>query len=460
MKWRQSVIYLILLVLVGAYFYYFEVVKKEEKEAAEKEAKKVFQLKTDDIHALDVQSKDKKPVQLKREGDWKIVAPFDADTDGAAVKNLLSSLSNLESQREVMASAEDLEPFGLQEPPFKLRFQAGEQWSDLLVGDKNPVGGGYYAKVGDKPKVFLISESSWGGLNKGLDELRRSALFSFQPDDVSAIKLTWRDGATVSLKKSESGDGWNAPDRPDVKIKDSKAKNVLEQIQWLKAQKFVEDRADNLDVHGLGSPLVTVEFTLKNEGKVELKVAKKGEDGKEVVALSSDLSAVVGVAGDFLDDLPKSLQALEDRSLLSLKKEEVKEVRWQVGEERGSVVQTAKDKWSLKKGDGEPKPLNDSWRVSSLLWDLDEAEYDKKAEPVLSVPENPHGRLEFRDGEKMLQTLIWNETSGNDEESLNLWIQTGEAPPEAVLVGAEVVEKLEQDLEGFEESPQSGKEAS
>ncbi len=36
MKWRQSIIYLVVLVLVGGYFYYFEVVKKGEKEARRK----------------------------------------------------------------------------------------------------------------------------------------------------------------------------------------------------------------------------------------------------------------------------------------------------------------------------------------------------------------------------------------------------------------------------------------
>jgi hypothetical protein len=459
MKWRQSIIYMIVLLLVGGYFYYFEVVNKERKEAAEKEAKLVFHVQSDNVQALSIQAKDKQPVELKKETEWKIVKPLDTDVDKPSIKSFLNALATLESQREVVASAEDLKPFGLQEPPFKVLFEAGGQSSELQVGDKNPVGGGYYARVADKPRVFLISDGSWTSLNKGLDELRRRELFSLQSDDISGLEVAWQGGETVRLKRDDDGRTWKSPDHPGVKIKDSKVKNVIEQVQWLRAQKFLADDVKDLDPYGLNVPYVTVKLTLKNEHSAELRLAKKVEAKKQVAALSSELSAVVEVPADIMNDLPKEVLAVEDRSLLSLNKEEVSGVKWKVGETRAELVQTAKEKWELKQGDGELKPLKDSWHVSSLLWDLDEAEYQKKADPPPAVPGEPYGRLELWNGAKKLQALIWDKSSEKASDTATLWIETDGASPQPVLVGGDQVKKIETDLNGMIQ-PEPSKEAS
>jgi hypothetical protein len=455
MKWRQTIIYFVILLLAGGYFYYFEVVKKEEKQAAEKEAKIVFNFKPETVQALQINSKDKQSVQLKREEQWRIVEPISAEVDTGAVDDYLRTLSALESERKIADSPQDLKPFGLEEPSLKIRVQTGDQWLDLLVGDRTVIGEGRYAALGEKKDLFLLAEGNWPVLNKGLDELRRKALFTFQSGEVTGVQVAWRDGATVNVDRQADGDTWKVPDQPDLKIKKSKVENILEQIHWLRAQSFQENEVKNLDSHGLNPPHVTVELRLKDDKSAQLMLSEKKEQESSAFAVSSEISAVVRVDATVLDDLPKTAQALEDRSLLGIKTENVKQVKWRIGETGARVVRMGENKWGIAKDDKEPQPLKESWHVKSLLWDLGESEYARKVEPQPEAPATPHGRVELLEGEKTLVALNWEKIEGNDGEPRTVWIErSGENL--AVQVSLETIDKIVEDLERILHPEQSG----
>ena len=218
--------------------------------------------------------------------------------------------------------------------------------------------------------MFLIAEGNCSVLSKGLNELRRRQLFTFQLDDVVAVNVAWHDGNTIAVELDSGGKGWRAPADPEVTIKKSKVDNIIEQIHWLRAQDFLENEPRNLPSHGLEPPFVTVSLRLKSGDGAELILARKKKDEKQAAALSSQLPSVVQVAATILDDLPKDLLALQDRSLLGFKPDDVKQVVWSVGEIQGHVVQLDEDRWGRKKGDKQPEPIKDSWHVRSLLWTL------------------------------------------------------------------------------------------
>ncbi len=318
MKWRSSLVYLLVLVLVGGYYYYFEVIQKEKQEKAASEARKVFRFQAEQVSTLAIKSGDQETVQLIKEGQWRIVEPIKADADKSSVDEFLGALSKLEAEREVAAAPDDLKPFGLLSPSLTISFQVGDQKLAMLVGDKNPVGDGSYAKTSDLTRVFLIAEGNRSALNKGLTELRKRQLFSFQLPDVAGMQVAWREGNVITVELAPDEKGWKASGDPGTKLKKSKVDNIIEQIHWLRAQNFLENEPLNRPVHGLGPPFVTVTLRLKSGENAELRLGKKENDAKQIVALSSQLPAVVQVAGNILDDLPKDLPALEDRSLLGL----------------------------------------------------------------------------------------------------------------------------------------------
>jgi hypothetical protein len=446
MKWRSSLVYLLVLLLVGGYYYYFEVVQKTQKEAAAREAKKVFQFQTEQVAGLTIKPKDKEAVQLKKEEPWQIVEPIKTDADKSSVDDVLGALSRLESEREVAAAPDDLKPFGLHEPSLVVSFQTGEQKLELLVGDKNPVGDGSYAKTSDGTKVFLIAEGNRSALNKGLNELRRRQLFSFQLADVVAVRVAWREGSAISIERAADEKEWKVPGDPEIKIKQSKMDNVIEQIHWLRAQNFLENESKNLPAYGLEPPFATVTLRLKSGENAELHLAKKEQDEKQIAASSSQLPAVVQVAASILDDLPKELSVLQDRSLLGFKPDGIKEIKWSLGDSQGHAVQIDESRWGLKAGAGQPEAIQDSWRVRSFLWDLGDAEYQKKLAPAPPLTSQPYCRIELRNAEKSLLTLSWEKPPQEGRSPVPVWFRN-EAETVAVNVEAELLRRVEVDLE-------------
>lgn len=454
MKWRQSIIYLVVLLLLGGYFYYFEVVKKEQKEAAEKEAKKVFSFNVDTVKALDIYSKDKQSVQLSKDGHWQIVSPVKTDVDKPVFDDFLRDLSSLESERKITQADQDLKTYGLQDPHLKIRFQTGDKWTELLVGDKTPVGDGRYALIGGEKNVFLLAMGNWSALDKGLNELRRHELFTFRPEDVTGMKISWQDGTNVSIEKQ--ADTWKASQQPDLKIKKSKVDNVLEQVHWLRARSFLQEGSANLEAHGLNPPYVTVDFTIGKDKSSKLELSNNQNQQKQVAALSSELPAVVEVDASVLGDLPKNIASLEDRTLAGVKADTFKGVKWHIGDTAAEVHLVDKNNWELKKGDKAAQPLKESWHVKSLLWDLDDSEYQTKIDPMPQLPAKPFVQIELLDGGKNRVVLSWEKAEAKNGEPQTVWIERS-AEKLAVKVKPETLEKIVNDLQRIIEPEQAKK---
>lgn len=455
MKWRQSIIYLVVLVLVGGYFYYFEVVKKGEKEAAEKEAKKIFHLQANDVRGLEITSGDQPAVKLQKDGQWKIVEPIRTDADKIAIESLTGALANLTAQKEVAATAPDLNPYGLVNPSLKLRITAGDRSFDLLFGEKNPTGDASYAKTGDKPNVFLVQDAALKALGKGLNDLRRKELLTFGPEDVKSVKVAWKDGGSFSFELQDDGKTWKSLDKPDMAIKPTKVTNLLEQLHWMRATSFLENEPVNLGTHGLDSPIATVTLRLKDDRTAELKLGTQDDKKRLVAALSSDLPAVALVSAGILQDIPKDPKGLEDLSFVSVESGEVKQVKYQKGEFKSDLVRLEENKWGIKKGEGQPKEFKDSWRVGSLLWDFKDTEFEGKApQNVTPIPEKPYSRIELWSADKCLAAITWEAPPSEDEGLVTVWVQKdgtvteGKAKPDTIRRIDEDLNLIDQSVQG------------
>ncbi|MHC1744141.1 MAG: DUF4340 domain-containing protein [Syntrophobacteraceae bacterium] len=448
MTWRRSLIYFVVLALVGGYFYYFEVVRKQQKETAEREAKRLYQVKSDDIQAVELTPKGQKPVVLEKKETWIIVQPLTTDVEKSALDSFLSTLSTLSSEATVGETVQDLKSYGLDDPGLKIRFLASGQWQELTVGDKNPVSRGYYAQVG-KGTVYLINESNWSLLNKGLNELRRRTLFTFRPDQAQKIAVAWEGGSTFQVQRSNELEGsWQSPDQPALKIKASKVDNVLQQIQFLRAQNFLDEQAGQPDLSkaGLQPPHVHVTIELDGDRTVELKLARLPAEGKEktVNAMSSELAGVVQVDSNVVKDIPKELSGLEDRSLVSARSTDVKQVQWRLGESTGSLTNIEANKWRLKIGDGEVREPKESWRVNSFLWELQQTEFSKRIDPPAPKPEKPYAQIEIDTGGKKTG-LIWEKSARGDPQTMQVWVE-GPNGVECVEVGSGPLKKVEEEI--------------
>lgn len=453
MKWRTTFLYLVILALIGGYYYYFEVVKKKERETAAAEAKKVFHFKPEEVIELSLKTQSGETVKLRRDAAWRILEPIETEVDKFALEDLLTALSKLENEREVTPGAEDLKPFGLVSPALTIRFSTGEGRHELMVGDKNPTGESYYAQVAGHGSVFLIAGGNWPALNRGVNDLRRRQLFTFQLDEVTSVKVAWLEGETFEVARAAVDGEWKAAAAPELKIRKSRVENLVEQIHWLRAQSFPDPSKDGPPA--LDPAHVVVALTLKTGDSVELKLGKREKDEKQVSALSSQLPVVVQVASSILNDIPVTLTALEDRSLMSVKSDQIAQVKWRRGEVEGHLIKENDGNWSRPGHGGEREVLKEPWPVRSLLWDLGDVEYVK----VLKDPGDPlsgsASRVELWDVEKPVTLISWEKPPEPAGDLVPIRLER-DGKARIVEVKRDAVDRLSANLDRLD---QSGKTA-
>jgi hypothetical protein len=159
------------------------------------------------------------------------------------------------------------------------------------------------------------------------------------------------------------------------------------------------------------------------------------------------------VEGEILKQLPKDLRSLEDRSLLAFRTDQVKQVIWKFGPRQGHLVQADGSKWVWKLSGGKERELAQSWQVRSLLWELDDAEYEQRDSAASAPPSEAQGDVAFWGSQDKLGAIGWEEPKSAESATVRMWLMPGNgANPLAVQAKAEIMQKMEQKLEELDKS--------
>lgn len=208
---RNTLILLVLGAALGGYIYFVES-KREPAPSGDTPPtptlSKVFTVDADKIEEVAVTASAGDCTTLKKANNaWQLVAPMTGAADEAESSGLASSLASVEEQRLIDAQPKDLAVYGLDTPRIEVAFKtaADKDYRRLLIGDKTATGGNVYAKLGDKPRVFLVSSYLETLFDKTTFQLRDKAILKFDREKVDAIAVD-RDKLTVQLGKQ--GEAW------------------------------------------------------------------------------------------------------------------------------------------------------------------------------------------------------------------------------------------------------------
>ena len=269
MKLRKYIIYLIVLALLAGYYAYFEVYRKEKNEKLAEQNKKVFSLNVADVDQVKLLRKDDKPIALVREKDkeWTITEPLKKQADKMEVEELVGYLNKVERQMVISEKADDLAQYGLEHPSLIISFHLKDGWREIQFGDVSPLGKDYYAKVKDKPQVFIVVSTTHQVMNKDLFTLRDKSLFTMQSTDVNGLELE-KGTMTARFDKAPGEDGkWSLEGDKQFRVKKSKIDEIIRQFAWLRASTFEQEDDKDLAKFGLDKPAAKV--TMKKGGHAE-----------------------------------------------------------------------------------------------------------------------------------------------------------------------------------------------
>ena len=416
MKTRTALIYLAVLVVLAGYFYYFEVVRRNALTEEKEGALRLFQVEKAKITSLQLDQGEGKPITLNKEGQWQIIEPIDSPADEFAVGSLLTSLESLKMEREVEAEAQDLQPYGLENPRLHLSFLADGTRHHLRVGNKAVVADQYYASGDQANRVVLIAASREQGLNKNIFDLRSKEFFSLKSDEIDRVEI---ERAEVKLALAKvTKDNWQVSAFPEVSIKNSKVESLISRLIWLRAKRFLDNEKGDLAQLGFEPPRIRISLASKEKSQTLLLGNSKKEEG--IYAKGGELPGVALVDEKLLEQLPANLNDLEDRTLLAFDLDQIKAVGLKLNDDSGRL-ERQEEKWKWAAGDSRQHPEN--WQVNSLLWKMQELEYLPGGLPQV-YPVTGERRLDlvlYSEKDKKLGTFFLAEVPSENTEKGLLW---------------------------------------
>jgi hypothetical protein len=422
MKSRTALIYLAVFLLLAGYFYYFEVVRRKARIEQEEAASHLFQPERAKITAVQLDQAGTKPILLKKNGHWLIVEPISTRADESAVGSLLSSLLTLKIARQVEAAAEDLQPYGLDQPKLRLSFLADGTRHHLRIGGKAVVGDQLYASGDQESRVVLIDGSKLQSLEKTFFDLRSKEFFNLKSEDVNRIEIK-RSNDYLVLAHLDEG-RWQAVAAPELKIKGSKVESFLNRLIWLRAKRFFD--GEEGDIARLGLNPAQIRVSLFTPEKTETLLFGKTKKDEGTYVNGDQLPGVAIVPADFVDELPDNLSDLEDRTFLVFGLDQVKAMDLELDAETARL-EWHDERWNWAGDDDREDP--ESWLVNSLLRKLQELEYQPGAPPPeQSLPENKQLNLILlaKNGQKLGTFLVPEIPSEKQEKGVLLFSKGSE----------------------------------
>ena len=359
---RSFIGLLAILVALGGYLYFVE----SKREPGSDDGKdKVFSVESDKIDEITVRTESGEQTTLKRTGtDWQIVQPAAFQPDSAEVSGITTNLASLEQQRVIDENPKDVAEYGLAKPHIEIAFKADGQERKLLIGRKTPTGTDLYAKLGDQPRVFLISSYLDSTFNKTTFDLRDKGVLKLDRDRIDALTITM-PAHTVRVAKRDGE--WRMAAPIDARADFTTVDGLVSRINTLQMKSIASAEAANLTEYGLDKPAATLGIG-SGSSQATLLVGKTAGEG---LVYAKDLARpmVMRIDSSFLDELKKEPGDFRQKDLFDARAFNA------TGLEiirKGQTIAFEKTKVKNKEGQEEEK-----WRQTApSAQDVDQAKVD------------------------------------------------------------------------------------
>jgi hypothetical protein len=313
---RNTLLLALVVAAVAAFVWFYEIEGGAERAKQDEASKRLFpDVTAESIQSIELRTEDGANARLERAGDagWKLVAPLATPADRFAADGVASTLTEL-TPEATFDTPEPLENYGLAVEP-SVRFRAGDKDYALRLGKTTPVGGNVYATDAESKRVFAIASWRKNALAKSVKQLRDGRVLDFDRAQVKGITLQSGAGRVVLARADE---GWRIAEPVDAKADADAVEGLLSDLQYLRADEFVDAPADDAQL-GLDAPWLSAE--LAREGGDPLRLAVGATRGDRRVVRGS-AGRVFEIAGSRLESLPRTLEAYRWKQLASFARED------------------------------------------------------------------------------------------------------------------------------------------
>jgi hypothetical protein len=229
---------------------------------------------------------------LEKNGDiWELVPPpppmSGIAIDQDEISGRLWSMANLYAERIVEESADDLSPYGLDDPTAQIIItdSAGKR-VELFFGGRNPERNAYYTMAKGDPRIYTVHSWAAADLLFTLNDIRyKNLLPDFDPYSITRFILHNAD-QRIEAELTKKDDYFTntfsrlvmtSPYRFPRGAGSEKFSDLLESLSNLTIWEFIDDAPESLAPYGLDKPGWL--YVENPEQKLDLFFAT-GEDGR------------------------------------------------------------------------------------------------------------------------------------------------------------------------------------
>src|SRR6478735_1692831 len=310
--------------------------KKEKEEAAsytlsgQAAALPKIELSEDDIKKIDKITLSKPAagdagagvdVELTKTGeDWKITKPIEANANQANVKSLLDNLKSLKATELIDGTKASYSKFGVSDDKALHAVFSKDNGGalDLYFGDSG--GRGQMTRVAGKDGVYASKGYSSFLYSRDVKGWRDMAILKFEDPDVTNVTIDNANGSFAFVydkgktTKNEFKKGKDGAAEPIKNYDESKLVDLLRAYKALNADNFADKGKTEADV-GLDKPVATLQFTLKDGAKRQVRVGATSEGSSHWVKVtgSDEIWSISSWAVEWATADAKKFQKSDDK---------------------------------------------------------------------------------------------------------------------------------------------------
>jgi len=240
----------------------------------------------------------------RKDGEWvgKDILEY-VEIDQDKISGVASTLSRLRVGNFESDEPKELKSYGLDSPSAEVELIQDGETTHILFGNKKE-DGGYYLKLSSGDSIYSVPDYVFTQVPKELNDFRVVRVVKLDPEKVSRIEIG-RGGNAISLLREEGN--WVLENEKDKNIDEEKVQELLQEINDITVEEFVDDNPSDLAPYGLDKPEIQITVSDGDKkttlffGKTENeKVYAKVADERSVYTLDKEILTVIPSSRDEL----------------------------------------------------------------------------------------------------------------------------------------------------------------
>ena len=342
MKPKTTLVLLIIASVMGLFIWLKEPQLPSTADR-ESRAKRVFDLKSDDITKLQVTLNTSNlvgRVVIEKDKDrWQLREPLAYRASGSEVNGICSSLEFLNRDGvitpvELKAKGGKLSDYGLDKPPVELTFWKKDKPTIIKLGKTSTVGNTVYIQIAGSNDILMVDKSLLGKLDRKVDELRDKTVAEFGTLQANRLEIVQAKKSIEVVKAPKPGAAsttdqlWRLAQPIVARADQTKVDGVLDKLHGLQAESFATDKPSDLTTYGLDQPhLELTVYTTEHEGAITVQFGGAvKDDATKVYCKRKGSDTILTVRSDALKDFNLQVNDLRDKKLTDFNSDDARQI--------------------------------------------------------------------------------------------------------------------------------------